>query len=225
MNKQELIEHYEKILDYGFLSVAQEKVYTEFVKNLKQLDEPQPIKLKDVTARIKQLDISTRKVWLDEFLNKLGSDYGTLKYKAGYEQGKVEGLIEREKVTIPQYVADWIEKIKGKGEPLYYALDHTPPEEVDLWFCEDEVNRQNIFARAWLDGYTVEEEKRYIVKLKNIQRNSAYLKYDFVIGKWFFGMGQDLTSSRLYHTKKEIEKGGLEWIFSCEGVEIEEVEE
>lgn len=41
MNKQELIEHYEKILDYGFLSVAEEKIYTGFVEKLKQLDEPQ----------------------------------------------------------------------------------------------------------------------------------------------------------------------------------------
>ena len=41
MNKQELIEHYEKILDYGFLSVAEEKIYTGFVEKLEQLDEPQ----------------------------------------------------------------------------------------------------------------------------------------------------------------------------------------
>ena len=41
MNKQELIEHYEKILDYGFLSVAEEKIYTGFVEKPKQLDEPQ----------------------------------------------------------------------------------------------------------------------------------------------------------------------------------------
>lgn len=77
MNKQELIEHYEKILDFGFLSTAEEKLYRGFVEKLKQLDEPEPIKLRDVIARIKQLDIGTRKVWLDEFLNDLGSDYGT----------------------------------------------------------------------------------------------------------------------------------------------------
>lgn len=57
-------------------------------------------------------------------------------------------LDEPQKVTVPQFVADWIEKVKGKGEPLYYALDRTPPEEVDSWFCEDEVKRQDIFARA-----------------------------------------------------------------------------
>ena len=219
MNKQELIEHYEKILDYGFLSVAEEKVYTEFVKNLKQLDEPQPIKLKDVIARIKQLDIGTRKVWLDEFLNELGGDYGTLKYKDGYEQGKLEGSMvpyeEPQKVTIPQFVAGWIEKIKGKGEPLYYALDHTPPEEVDLWFCEDEVNRQNIFARAWLDGYEVEKEKRYTVKLKN---TNDYLN-ETEVGFHFYDNCRDNGK----FTQKEIEEAGFGEVFNSPLFEVEEV--
>ena len=219
MNKQELIEHYEKILDYGFLSVAEEKVYTEFVKNLKQLDEPQPIKLKDVIARIKQLDIGTRKVWLDEFLNELGGDYGTLKYKDGYEQGKLEGSMvpyeEPQKVTIPQFVTGWIEKIKGKGEPLYYALDHTPPEEVDLWFCEDEVNRQNIFARAWLDGYEVEKEKRYTVKLKN---TNDYLN-ETEVGFHFYDNCRDNGK----FTQKEIEEAGFGEVFNSPLFEVEEV--
>lgn len=29
---------------------------------------------------------------------------------------------------------------------------------------------------------------------------------------------------RLYHTKEELIEGGFEWVFSCEGVEVEEVE-
>ena len=119
MNIQELIKKYElelKDVQFKFGANYKTKVYEDLIEDLKQLDEPQPIKLKNVTARIKQLDIGTRKVWLDEFLNELGSDYGTLKYKAGYEQGKVEGLIEREKVTVPQFVADWYEKNKDEFE-------------------------------------------------------------------------------------------------------------
>lgn len=221
MDKQELIERIEGLNKlYGdnknYVS------YDDVLNLVKQLDEPQPIKLRDVTARIKQLDIGTRKVWLDEFLNELGSDYGTLKYKDGYEQGKLEGSMvpyeEPQKVTIPKFVAGWIEKIKGKGEPLYYALDHTPPEEVDLWFCEDEVNRQNIFARAWLDGYEVEKEKRYEVKLKNTDdylvktNNDDYRFYN------------NIYTTRRKHTRKELEDAGFGWVFDCPGIEIEEVE-
>lgn len=90
MNKQELIEYYEKILDYGFLSVAEEKIYTGFVEKLKQLDEPQSIKLKDIISRMEGLSEHTRSEWLNDILYKFGSDYGTFKYKDGYEQGKFE---------------------------------------------------------------------------------------------------------------------------------------
>ena len=95
MDKQELIEKYElelKDVQLKFGSSFKTKVFEEVLEDLKQLDDPEPIKLRDVIARIKQLDIGTRKVWLDEFLNELGGDYGTLKYKDGYEQGKTRGF-------------------------------------------------------------------------------------------------------------------------------------
>lgn len=206
------------ILDNG------DKVETpsHFVKNASDFVEKNQIKLKDVIARIKQLDIGTRKLWLDEFLSELGSDYGLLKYKDGYEQGKVEGLIEREKVQVPQFVADWIDNMKCQGKTLYYGLDHTPPEEVDLWFCEDEVNRQNTFARAWLDGYEV-EEKRYKVKVKGVYFNSG-LVFDKTNKKWFFSSIYEVDHQRGCHTRKELEDAGFGWVFDCPGVEIEEVE-
>ena len=226
MNNQELIEKYEnelKDIQLKFGASFKTKVYEDLIKDLKQLDEPQPIKLKNVTARIKQLDIGTRKVWLDEFLNELGSDYGTLKYKAGYEQGKFDGAVEREKVQVPQFVADWIDNMKCQGKTLYYGLDHTPPEEVDLWFCEDEVNRQNTFARAWLDGYTVEEEKRYLVKMKGMDKEFTMLKLDEIRGGWYLGNDTEFIYTKNTHTRKELEDAGFGWVFDCEGIEIEEV--
>ena len=225
MNNQELIEKYEnelKDIQLKFGASFKTKVYEDLIKDLKQLDEPQPIKFKNVIARIKQLDIGTRKVWLDEFLNELGSDYGTLKYKAGYEQGKFDGAVEREKVQVPQFVADWIDNMKCQGETLYYGLDHTPPEEVDLWFCEDEVNRQNTFARAWLDGYEVEKEKRYMVNMKGIDITS-YLNHDIIKKVWFFSVEHNGFTVLTHHTRKELEDAGFGWVFDCEGIEIEEV--
>lgn len=125
-------------------------------------------------------------------------------------------LDEPQKVQVPQFVADWINKAKGWGKTLYYALDHSP-EEVNLWFCEDEVNRQNIFARAWLDGYTVEKEKRYLVKLKNINDylNTTETGFHFY-NKW---------RNNETFTRKELEEANFGWVFDCPGIEIEEVEE
>ena len=139
---------------------------------------------------------------------------------------ELEQLTEPKKVQVPQFVADWIDNMKCQGKTLYYGLDHTPPEEVDLWFCEDEVNRQNTFARAWLDGYTVEEEKRYLVKMKGLNSEYNILTYIERVNQWLFS--ERKSDPRFYqkiHTRKELEQAGSGWVFDCEGVEVEEVED
>lgn len=74
---------------------------------------------------------------------------------------ELQGLEKSQKPVVPQFVADWISYAKGWNKTLHYALENSP-EKVNLWLCEDELNRQNVFARAWLDGYEVEETK-YVV--------------------------------------------------------------
>ena len=202
------------------------EIPSHFVKNASDFVEKNQIKLKDVTARIKQLDIGTRKVWLDEFLNELGSDYGTLKYKDGYEKGKAEGLIEREKVTVPQFVADYIKDAKYYEWDLDDVFDHITEEsegsEISEWFYT--LGNVDVFARAWLDGYEVEKEKRYLVKMKNIYNHSSMLKLDSITGRWFFGSEKYMCGSLEKHTRKELEQAGFEWVFNCPGIEVKEVE-
>ena len=235
MNKQELIGKYEdklKDVQLKFGASFKTKAYEELIEDLKQLDEPQPIKLKDVTARIKQLDIGTRKVWLDEFLNELGSDYGTLKYKDGYEQGKVEGLIEREKVIVPQFVADWIEYCKITHVDLQHALivgdvyfynyanqkDFSKLKE----FLETE-NNQETFARAWLDGYTV-EVKRYRVNVKNVRTRQGTLNRSKKSGVFIFSNPEENNLYGTKFTRKELEDAGFGEVFNSPLFEVEEVE-
>lgn len=74
-----------------------------------------------------------------------------------------------------------------------------------------------------MDGYEIEQGKKYIVKFKNIMSGTTYLKYDVVIEKWYFGIKQDSISTRLYHTREETEKSGFGWVFDCPEIEIEEV--
>lgn len=221
MNKQELIEKYEYLNHDCFRRVD----VSEVLGDLKKLDEPQSIKLKDVIARIKIFDVDTQKVWLNEILNELGSDYGTLKYKDGYEQGKLEGewvgqqLKDAEKIrqelnkpTVPQIVADYIKYTKDAEWDLQEAMDDVAYEDnKDLrkWFN----NNIELFARAWIDGYTVEKEPKYTVKVKATKQ---YLSND-EIGPHFD------PSFRSNFTKSDLEKLGLGWVFDCEGMEVEEV--
>lgn len=193
------------------------EVPEDFVVSSDQMVNKHKIKLKDVIARIEKFDLATKAVWINEILNKLGSEYGAFKYKAGYEQGKFDGAMEHEKVTIPQFVADYIDFKKTYDFHVYGAMrvieDHYD-KRVQEWFYEGNIET---FAHAWLDGYTVEKEPKYTVKLKNTDdylvktNNDDYRFYN------------NIYTNRRKHTRKEIENAGFGWVFSCEGVEVEEV--
>ena len=123
----------------------------------------------------------------------------------------------KEKVTLPRPVANWISCVRGRNKTLHFALENAS-EEVNLWFCEDEKNRQNIFADAWVNGYHIEKEKQYTVKMRSTKQP---LFYNSLEKKLFFSLGELATR----FTRKELEGAGLGWVFDCPGVEVEEVEE
>ena len=146
---------------------------------------------------------------------------------------KIEQLDEPQKVTVPQFVADWIEYCKKHNFTLFGCLDPVngfesladEAFEGDIRKCIRWCRKEsNNFARAWLDGYTVEKEKRYIVKFKNVQSGSRHFKYDGVIGKWYFGINRDSNTTRLCHTKEELEEAGFGEVFNSPLFEVEEVE-
>lgn len=219
-------------LGYEGLMVQLENLdVVEIDKSLvhKKIDEPQLIKLKDVIARIKSLDVGTQEVWLNKILKELGSDYGSLKYRAGYEQGRFDCAMERDKVTVPQYVADWIEKGKKELSLRDLMSSSYTSTEVGNWLGElDEdggFKNQETFARAVLDGYTVEKEKRYIVKLKGINSESEYLYYGMGSCTWRFREKNESGYFRKEHTRKELEEAGFGEMFNSPLFEVEEVEE
>ena len=187
-----------------------------------QVVKKDEIKLKDVIRRINRLDEDSKTYWLDTILNWFSLDFGLTKYRQGYEQGKFEGEYIPEKVKIPQFVADWIEQCKAKRKRLLAALLYTP-EKVNSWV--DDPDNQKLFARAYLDGYEVEKEKRYIIKLKGVPNGAKFLKYAKVTREWYFGMRRHYNDIEVIHTRKQLEAAGFGWVFSCEGVEVEEVEE
>lgn len=130
-------------------------------------------------------------------------------------------LDEPQKVTVPQIVADYIKYAKTTEWDLLEAMKNVPYEDnADFrkWFYKD--NNVEVFARAWLDGYTVEKERRYEVILGNGQslktvyrQGDDHLDFEKVYG--------DLER----FTRKQLEEAGFGWVFDCPGIEIEEVEE
>lgn len=137
---------------------------------------------------------------------------------------KIEQLDEPQKITIPQVGADWIEWTKKEGLDLQDAMNLISGEENEKllrWFYNE--SNQETFARAWLDGYEVEKEKRYLVKIKGV--TCPYLNYDTINELWFYNQKIEGTYTKTKHTRKELEEADFGWVFDCPGIEIEEVED
>ena len=130
-------------------------------------------------------------------------------------------LDEPQKPVVPQFVADWIEECEAKEKTLLNSLLYTP-EGVNSWVGNSD--NQETFARAWLDGYEVEKEKRYIIKLKGVPDGAKFLKYAKVTQEWYFGMKGFYSDGKIRHTRKQLEQAGFGWVFDCPGIEVEEVE-
>lgn len=76
-------------------------------------------------------------------------------------------------------------------------------------------NRKRLI-KAILDGYEVNKEKRYLVKLKAVDQYLVSIKDEN-----FLGFLQSRLRSKF--TRKELEQAGFDWVFDCPGIEIEEI--
>lgn len=232
MNNEKLIEKYEKMK-------ANKKKLTSvdlILKDLRSLGEPEPLpfKLKDVVGRIRGFDPTTQTIWLNTILKELGGDYGLMKYKAGYEQGKLEGAWvgnqlkdadkirqKLNKVLLPGFIDDWIFECQLlKDFSLRSALDSTTihlyaknSEVVKKWL--NDRKNQELFAKAWLTDYDAEKEPKYKVKVKN---TDDYLN-ETEIGFHFF----DNDKNNKTFTRKELEYSDFAWVLDCPGIELVEV--
>ena len=205
------------------------EIPSECVISADQIVKKDEIKLKDVIKRIKYFDLVTQAVWINGILNELGSGYGLVKYKSGYEQGKFDGAMEREKVTVKQFVADWIEVCKEHLPiSLHTAMDpnfmkqNNQSSDLMLWI--EKSSNQEIFAQAWIFGYTVEKENRYLVKVKNMSTRQRVLNRNKKSKNFIFANQEENTLYATKFTRKELEEAGFGWVFDCPGIEIEEVE-
>ena len=234
MNKQELIERYESyegIWDTPGAEAARKC----FLRDLKQLEElssghaeEAPRYVKNVLARLRELPLHDREVWLKAIMSEFEQGFSHAKWREGYEQGKFEGMLEREKVKIPQMVADWIDACKENlAIGLYIAMN---PDFLKQWNKSDEliswvrkINNQSLFARAWLDGYEVEKEKQYKIVMPNISSTGGVLTRIKHNDSWIWIDTIGTIVEGRIHTREELEEAGFGWVFDCPGIDIEEV--
>ena len=174
--------------------------------------------LKDALLKVKILDGTE----LDKRLTRT-----TVKFENDLTVTLPNSLIHLVEITvIPEFVADWIFKAQlVDRRSLRSALDTATirlyaknGDEVIDWLKD--TSNQDIFARAWSNGYEVEKIKQYEVILCNGQS----LKTVYRQG------GDRLDFEKVYgdlerFTRRQLEDAGLSWMFDCPGIEVREVEE
>ena len=161
-------------------------------------------------------------------------------YTASWNDGYHEGLLvdvetvnkfinqidEPQKVTIPKFVAEWLDECKRSGWHLQKALYSLDDDKVGDWAYDenDDLISEKVdeFARAWLDGYEVVQEKLYTVEIPSPNRTTEpiiYLSRDergkIFLTSWFLLVGQNWKKhphSQL--TESEI-KQDFEWAWDA----------
>lgn len=96
---------------------------------------------------------------------------------------KEKKLDEPKKVVVPQFVAEWIELYKKENKTtLWHVMNKIINEKflnhqnIVIWFEND--SNKHILEQAWVNGYEVEKEQLYYVKLPEI----GYMRF----GKKYF---------------------------------------
>lgn len=139
----------------------------------------------------------------------------------------IKSLDEPQKVTVPQLVADWYEEHKENFDSKLWAeiykFGTVEKSEFAKWVNKTKNSISTIVNMSQF-GYTVEKEKRYLVKMKGMQKDCVALKKNKDDGYWYLGDTYPYSSTVSLHTRKELEQAGFAWVFDCPGIEIKEVE-
>ena len=127
------------------------------------------------------------------------------------------------KPVIPYYIADYIEEVKSKGDyTVVGAVNEAPDGRVRDWLF---LERVNVFATAWVNGYIVEKEPGYTVRLKGLTSKRSYLNYLIEDDRWYLNDEVSSVAARTQHTRKELEEGGFGEVFDNPMFEVAEVED
>lgn len=138
-----------------------------------------------------------------------------------------------EKPVVPQYVADWYEENKDYFEVSLFqcigevvkCYNRDSLSKFEDWLISMDVDALTTLVNMHQFGYEVEKETKYRVKLKGVDENNRYLNRNIESTMEFlFSLKKENKKYKTKFTRKELEDADFGWVFSCEGIEIEEVE-
>ena len=184
MNVQRLIEKYKR-LEGVWDTEGAELARQIFLQDLEQLDELEtghadeaPRYLKNILARLRELPLHDREVWLKAIMSEFEQDFCHAKWREGYEQGKLEGewvgnqLKDADKIrqelnkpVVTQFVADWYEKHKDDLEYdiWEYILHWGKQQKSEFYEWMNHANNKPFQTLVNMHQFGYEVEKREAV--------------------------------------------------------------
>ncbi|HFI0106429.1 TPA: DUF1642 domain-containing protein [Streptococcus suis] len=123
----------------------------------------------------------------------------------------ISKIDQPQQVVVPAFIDSFIRYAKTEGMSLFIAMDNAQNKESE-WI----ITNEDTFARARLDGYEVEKEQLYAVKLVG---TGQYLVERYKRQGYVFIDTED----PLFFTKSELESAGFGGVFDSPLFEVEEV--
>jgi len=210
MNKEELINELKENRDY-IHKYSIEDTLNHIIYQLINLEDP---KMKEEQA------------W--EVIHGM---YGEETLRNNIEYLEANGYIVDKKPVIPQFVASWIEKyrarfsLKGALSVFRDEENFAYDERVRIWLIlldETKGDSGEIaknyeqFTQAWINGYEVEQEQKYYIKILNAHVSLSPLGDEYL---WY---SDDQMIGKQQFTEEEIkEMNPSYWGFA---VRVEEID-
>ena len=130
--------------------------------------------------------------------------------------------------VVPEHVGDYISELKEKGHGIQFGLmcsTHNVAGEGNEKAIHWKDDNAEYFARAWLDGYTVEKKKKYVLKHIDFSEQdnkvSLYLSHSLYEKLQHERYSKDVDMSKIkqcHFTQSEIDELN---IGSYEKIEVE----
>ncbi|EAG1169695.1 TPA: DUF1642 domain-containing protein [Listeria monocytogenes] len=140
-------------------------------------------------------------------------------------------------LKVPRFADDWISHCRQEGYNLIWSISYENndmPDEMYEWLTSTADN-QELFAHAWLDGYEVEKEPLYYVKLPLSTWNDDAAELEVINMYVLLNIQSDETTftgsiinkNKKWKTKlteaeiKGMQKGEIYWQFAVPVKEVE----
>ena len=126
----------------------------------------------------------------------------------------ISQIDEPQKVVVPEFIGDLIKELKNGGCTVGEINENTYYDKVQKWIDDNE----ELFYRAWLDGYEVEKEKLYTVEIPD-PHGLYKIRYLFRISVGNIRIGGNdyrdiFLNAKTHLTEAEIKKD-FEWAWNA----------